>query len=400
MKKEKIEYEIENLFGYLTDSIYRYQISVINTSETELDRADDINGLLFIGDDKDKVKLLSIQLQEFIRVTTRNAIVGDNLWTVASVFPDYMYIYPFKKGYEDLFNKKNKTYFDYLVDIENIDIDLTEKGLSIYESMKVAGPYIEDATKEKLITIYYPLYNNKIIESILLLDFKYDFLDEYVMNFNCKNLSFFKLSSNLNKSEFIFDSISNHEKARFSVSIDYLLFLLFYFFTFLLFYLIYLVYIFFTEQRKDKLTGFYRKDFINKKRKTSCMIIIDIDFFKKINDNHGHAVGDLVIREVSNRIRKSIRKTDIAIRWGGEEFVILFDDLFKKNDLKVKLNELLKIISNDKIESLNVTISIGAFISSKKMNISEAFICADKALYNSKNTGRNKCTIYDFSKDR
>ncbi|OBU29701.1 hypothetical protein [Photobacterium kishitanii] len=82
--------------------------------------------------------------------------------------------------------KKNKTYFDYLVDIENIDIDLTEKGLSIYESMKVAGPYIEDATKEKLITIYYPLYNNKIIESILLLDFKYDFLDEYVMNFNCK----------------------------------------------------------------------------------------------------------------------------------------------------------------------------------------------------------------------
>ncbi|OBU29702.1 hypothetical protein AYY23_08175 [Photobacterium kishitanii] len=108
----------------------------------------------------------------------------------------------------------------------------------------------------------------------------------------------------------------------------------------------------------------------------------------------------MVIREVSNRIRKSIRKTDIAIRWGGEEFVILFDDLFKKNDLKVKLNELLKIISNDKIESLNVTISIGAFISSKKMNISEAFICADKALYNSKNTGRNKCTIYDFSKDR
>ncbi|WP_305810179.1 hypothetical protein [Photobacterium kishitanii] len=62
-----------------------------------MDRADDINGLLFIGDDKDKVKLLSIQLQEFIRVTTRNAIVGDNLWTVASVFPDYMYIYPFKK---------------------------------------------------------------------------------------------------------------------------------------------------------------------------------------------------------------------------------------------------------------------------------------------------------------
>ncbi|WP_369686214.1 diguanylate cyclase domain-containing protein [Photobacterium kishitanii] len=71
------------------------------------------------------------------------------------------------------------------------------------------------------------------------------------------------------------------------------------------------MYIFFTEQRKDKLTGFYRKDFINKKRKTSCMIIIDIDFFKKINDNHGHACkSDLVIKkyliEYENQLEKQI----------------------------------------------------------------------------------------------
>ncbi|WP_353933600.1 diguanylate cyclase domain-containing protein [Photobacterium phosphoreum] len=67
-----------------------------------------------------------------------------------------------------------------------------------------------------------------------------------------------------------------------------------------------------------------------------------------------------------------------------------------ENNLVNKLNDLLNIVSNEKIENLDITISIGAFITSKKINLSEAFNYADKALYESKNTGRNKYTISEY----
>ncbi len=54
------------------------------------------------------------------------------------------------------------------------------------------------------------------------------------------------------------------------------------------------------------------------------VIICDIDHFKSINDTYGHDVGDIVIEQVAKKIRNCIRKKDIAIRWGGEEFVIIF----------------------------------------------------------------------------
>ncbi|PSX45954.1 GGDEF domain-containing protein, partial [Photobacterium kishitanii] len=142
----------------------------------------------------------------------------------------------------------------------------------------------------------------------------------------------------------------------------------------------------------------YRKDYLNEKNLINCIIVIDIDFFKKVNDTYGHQVGDLVIAEVSNRIRNTIRKTDVGVRWGGEEFVILLDGVINISDLNVKLEKLLKIISDKKIEDINVTISIGAFLSSNSIMLSEAFKYADDALYQSKMAGRNKYTIFTDEK--
>lgn len=401
IKKEKLESEIESLFRYLSDSIYRYQISVINTNQIEINKKSHIydGDLLFMNNKNygNDVKLLADNIQELIRDSRENSIIDDNLWTVANIFPTYMYIYPDRNGYKELINShKDNSYFDYLVRSEKIDFHLVRDDLSVYETIRVFGPYYEDITGEKLITIYYPLYNNKVVESILLLDVKYDFLHEYISKYNYRNISALKLSSNGKEADLIFKIIAkqnNQDNVYLPIMIDYFLFIVLYFFVTLFYFSVYFSYVLFVENKKDNLTGFYRKDFLKKIKQTNCVIVIDIDFFKKINDTYGHAVGDLVIGEVSKRIRNSIRKTDVAIRWGGEEFVVLFDNLFNIDNLTIKLDELLNIVSNEKIENLDVTISIGAFISLKKLNLSDAFIYADKALYKSKSTGRNKYTI-------
>ncbi|PSU74771.1 hypothetical protein CTM93_20125 [Photobacterium phosphoreum] len=148
------------------------------------------------------------------------------------------------------------------------------------------------------------------------------------------------------------------------------------------------------DNKKDKLTGLYRKDCFNDtKYSVSCIIIIDIDYFKNINDTYGHQVGDIVLKEVSDRIRYFISKTDIGIRWGGEEFVILLGEEIDIKQLKIKLNQLLHAISDIKICNIDVTISIGSFLSPNKIILANAFKSADEALYESKRTGRNKYTI-------
>lgn len=401
INKEKLKNEMENLFRYLGDSIYRYQISVINTDEKDHRYIVKNKNLLLTPNESNNIKLLSENIKELIKVSHENTIIGNNLWTVANIFPGYMYIYPYKKGYKELMDKiqEKNSYFNYLLDVEKIDSHLGNDNLSVYETIKVYGPYFEDITQEELITIYYPLYNNKIVESILLLDIKYDFLHEYVMNYSYSNMTALKLSSDVGISELIFNIIAkqnNKDTVNIPINVDYKLLVLLYILCFVLYSIVFLIFHLFTRNKKDNLTGFYRKDFFKKTRKTDCIVVIDIDFFKQVNDNHGHAIGDLVISEVSRRIRGLIRKTDIPIRWGGEEFVILFDGLLYENNLATKLNDLLNIVSNEKIENLDITISIGAFITSKKINLSEAFNYADKALYESKNTGRNKYTISEY----
>ena len=129
-----------------------------------------------------------------------------------------------------------------------------------------------------------------------------------------------------------------------------------------------------------------------------CLIIADIDFFKKVNDTHGHLVGDNVLRMVATTLKDTIKGKDLAARIGGEEFAILlpdtpFDGAMKlANDIRLAFERLdLKKKSTGK--SLGkITLSFGV-TNYKKEEAAEDFINrADKALYQSKNTGRNKVT--------
>ena len=163
------------------------------------------------------------------------------------------------------------------------------------------------------------------------------------------------------------------------------------------------------EAIKDPLThidnrrGFEKKlreaaDHASVSDTSLCLIIADIDHFKKVNDTHGHLVGDNVLRMVAATIKDSIKGKDLVARIGGEEFAILlpetpFDGAVKLADNMRLTFERLDLKKKNTGESLGkITLSFGVTLF-KKDEIPEDFVNrADEALYQSKNTGRNKVT--------
>lgn len=127
-----------------------------------------------------------------------------------------------------------------------------------------------------------------------------------------------------------------------------------------------------------------------------CAMMIDIDFFKKVNDTYGHASGDEVLRTVANIIKEHLRESDIPSRYGGEEFAILLP--FTNLDEAFVVGERLrKAVESKEIElenqNIHVTISMGIAEFSKNETGEQLFERADKALYKAKENGRNQVVI-------
>lgn len=137
---------------------------------------------------------------------------------------------------------------------------------------------------------------------------------------------------------------------------------------------------------------------VGKTKKIATLILIDVDHFKHVNDKFGHSVGDMVLKEVSNIIIKHIKTTDLATRWGGEEFLIfLFESSINEayvlaENIRQEIQN--KVIVTDKFQ-IQITASFG--ISLLKDNFSKSFDIsfksADVALYKAKNQGRNRIVI-------
>ena len=143
----------------------------------------------------------------------------------------------------------------------------------------------------------------------------------------------------------------------------------------------------------DNLTKLYNRRVIDNLHQYHSVVFADIDYFKSINDEYGHDFGDRVLIEVSKVLKKVADSKDITCRWGGEEFVILIKK--NKENLPIELAERIKIglKSLREMFGFSVTMSIGiSYI--KNDNIKEAIIEADDAMYQSKNQGRNKISIY------
>ncbi|NQV93436.1 GGDEF domain-containing protein [Candidatus Kaiserbacteria bacterium] len=130
--------------------------------------------------------------------------------------------------------------------------------------------------------------------------------------------------------------------------------------------------------------------------KTGAMLMVDIDHFKEVNDTCGHDVGDEVLVEVAKVLTKTFRPGDMVSRHGGEEFCVWLPDI-QKNEVRVVADRVLKVVQNNTSGSLpGVTISIGiALVEDHGHELDHLITVADKALYVSKDNGRNQLTVAD-----
>ena len=150
----------------------------------------------------------------------------------------------------------------------------------------------------------------------------------------------------------------------------------------------------------DPLTGLYNRnkmksitspegDFcINKGVAALSCLLVDIDYFKKVNDEFGHEAGDLLLRQISDILMLCVRDSDIVIRWGGEEFFILLYEC----DTQQAKNVAERI--RESVENMvSITVSIGVAIH-EGHSWEESVNHADLALYRAKDRGRNKVVVY------
>ncbi|QOP40622.1 GGDEF domain-containing protein [Sulfurimonas marina] len=120
------------------------------------------------------------------------------------------------------------------------------------------------------------------------------------------------------------------------------------------------------------------------------LVLLDIDFFKKVNDQYGHNVGDDVLQKISELLKNETREVDIVCRWGGEEFTILFPtvDLEQACTIAEKIRGKIEQLEIDKVG--HVTASFGVAEVSGKVFLEDVVAKADDALYKAKSSGRNK----------
>ncbi len=130
-----------------------------------------------------------------------------------------------------------------------------------------------------------------------------------------------------------------------------------------------------------------------KLKRQSAIAIIDIDHFKSVNDTYGHDVGDMVLKSLVSLVQSSLRESDLLVRWGGEEFLLLLPVKNEQN-LQSILENLQAKINATAFEVVNhITVSIGATLLGKDETINESIKRADIALYESKSSGRNRTTL-------
>lgn len=126
---------------------------------------------------------------------------------------------------------------------------------------------------------------------------------------------------------------------------------------------------------------------------TFCIIILDLDHFKSVNDQHGHNAGDAVLKAVALLLKNSIRSTDFVGRWGGEEFVCLLANTDLPHGA-LKAQDIRALIEQSAIDigqgTLHVTASIGAACYTPGSSLEQLIEAADRKLYDAKESGRNK----------
>lgn len=154
----------------------------------------------------------------------------------------------------------------------------------------------------------------------------------------------------------------------------------------------------------DLMTGVYNREVGLFKIKQlvynqikGAFIIVDIDNFKRINDNFGHMYGDTVIKEISHLIKKSFPEEDVVLRMGGDEFIVYSINLIEMEACKKGLESLLDSLKTSEIgrdKGITVSFSIGCSINDKEeVDFNRLYRESDQCLYVAKNSGKGCCVI-------
>jgi len=160
---------------------------------------------------------------------------------------------------------------------------------------------------------------------------------------------------------------------------------------------------------KDKLTGIWNRRYLDAclraavaemaplKGLLTGLLFIDIDHFKQINDTYGHESGDRVLQMVAATLQNNLRKNDVLGRWGGEEFLVILNDLVTRDALKFIADKIRMLVANSRLDlptiSLTTTISLGATLLLPGDSIESVVNRTDRLMYKSKKAGRNKVSV-------
>ncbi|QDY69491.1 diguanylate cyclase [Qingshengfaniella alkalisoli] len=161
---------------------------------------------------------------------------------------------------------------------------------------------------------------------------------------------------------------------------------------------------------RDPLTGLFNRRFAERHLQSIAaqaqsagqpfaLMVLDLDRFKAVNDTYGHAIGDIVLREVSSRLRSNLRAQDLVARMGGEEFLVVMPNTNHDEALTAgeRLRQLVRgtpIRLQGDVSALTVTVSIGVAVGTGKVkDTTELFDRADKALYVAKADGRDQVSL-------
>ena len=161
---------------------------------------------------------------------------------------------------------------------------------------------------------------------------------------------------------------------------------------------------------RDELTGLINRrhmgELLEQERqrcvrsgRSFCLALLDIDHFKRVNDRHGHAVGDAVLAAVAREALGAIRVADVLARWGGEEFVMLMSDARAAlsrggvERLRERIAAHAVQIGSGADETLRVTVSVGLAEHIAGESVAQTLERADRALYEAKAQGRNLTVV-------
>jgi diguanylate cyclase (GGDEF)-like protein len=158
---------------------------------------------------------------------------------------------------------------------------------------------------------------------------------------------------------------------------------------------------------RDELTGLYNRHHLSEyirrheqkdlpDRRAYALILTDIDYFKVINDKHGHAVGDRVLEAFSRCLEENVRKDDLVCRWGGEEFMIILPKCSLKKAIKkadvIRRKVAGRIMVDHQVQPIYITASFGVALNISGEYFHDLVSRADKLLYQAKESGRN-CVV-------